>query len=252
MIPILAIPILNRGDFLLRCIRSIDYPVEKLLIVNNGNDAGVCAAIEQLEGEGDFELRTFKPGFNMGVAASWNWIMQNNPANYWLLVGNDIQFSPGDLRKIDKFVRAHPEYVMCPANWGHSLFAIRQACIDGAGYFDENYFPAYSEDQDHCRRINLAGLKWADVPDVHALHGEPPLWGSSTVWSDPILNKKSAVTQKNNAEYYRRKWGGDPGQEIFTHPYNNPELTVKDWLWDAELARANENPNFNSHSGGDS
>ncbi len=38
MIPILAIPVLNRGDLLLRCIRSIDYPVGKLVIVNNGDE----------------------------------------------------------------------------------------------------------------------------------------------------------------------------------------------------------------------
>jgi GT2 family glycosyltransferase len=242
MIPVLAIPILNRADFLLRCIRSIDYPVDKLLIINNGDDPGVNAAIEQLEGERDFDLRTYKPGFNMGVAASWNWIMKNNPADYWLLVGNDIQLTSGDLRKIDKFARAHPDYATMPANWGHSLFTMTPIGVEGVGYFDENYYPAYSEDQDWMYRLKLAGLPWQDVPDVHALHGEPPLWGSSTVWSDPILNKKSAVTQKTNAEYFRRKWGGPPGQETFTHPYDNPELSLKDWIIDPELAQANENP----------
>ena len=242
MIPILAIPILNRGDLLLRCIHSIDYPVEKLIIVNNGNDLSVNAAIEQIESEGEFDFRIFTPMCNLGVGASWNWIMRNNPAEYWLMVGNDIQFTPGDLAKIDKFVCAHPEFVLCPANWGHSLFAIRPSCVDQAGYFDENFYPAYSEDQDQMYRIKLAGAKWQDCPDIHSLHGEPPLWGSSTVWSDPVLNKKCGVTQQNNHEYFKRKWGGAPGEETFTHPYDNPELGLKDWIIDPELAKANENP----------
>jgi GT2 family glycosyltransferase len=243
-IPVIAIPVLNRADLFMRCVRSIDFPVDKLVIINNGSDPGIRQAIEQLGGEHDFNILVHQPGFNKGVAASWNWVMRNVPAEYWLIVGSDIQFTRGDLAKIDAFVRAHPDYVMCPANWGHSLFAIRPSCVEGAGYFDENFYPAYSEDVDHCRRINLAGLPWADVPDVHAVHGEPPLWGSSTVWSDPVLNRKCSVSQRNNAAYYKSKWGGDPGKEIFLTPFNDPDLTVKDCPIDADLLKANGHPEY--------
>lgn len=242
MIPVIGIPVLNRGDLLMRCIRSIDYPFEKLVIINNGDDAGVAAVIDQLRYNGMPGLDVVKAPYNLGVAASWNYIVQHFPAEYWLLVGNDIAFTPGDLKKIDEFVRAHPEYVMCPANWGHSLFALRQACFDGAGYFDESFWPAYSEDQDHCYRIKLAGLQWADVPNVHAVHGEPPLWGSSTVWSDAQLNARCRITQKNNLEYYVRKWGGAPGEERFTHPFNEAWRSIKDCSVDRELWEANGHP----------
>lgn len=241
-IPVLGCPVLNRGDLLLRMLRSIDYPINKIVIINNGNDLGIQAVLEQIEEESEYNLRIHNPGYNIGVASSWNWICKKNPAEYWLLAGNDIQFTPGDLRKIDLFVSTYYDYVMYPANWGHSLFAIRQSCFDGAGYFDQNFFPAYGEDQDHCYRIKLAGLKWTDVPNVHAVHGEPPLWGSSTVWSDPVLNRKCAITQQNNAEYFRRKWGGEPGKEKFIHPYDNPDLSIKEWIIDKDLAIANENP----------
>jgi len=243
-IPVVGIPVLNRADLLVRLIRSIDYPVEKLVIVDNGDDPAVFAVLEQLNRTGDYPFEIYYPGYNLGVASSWNWICRNNPAEYWLLIGSDIQLARGDLAKIDRFVRDNPQYVQCPANWGHSLFAIRQSAFDGAGYFDQNMWPAYSEDQDHCYRIKLAGLKWADVPDVHAVHGEPPLWGSSTVWSDPELNKKSAVTQANNAEYYRRKWGGNVGSETFTHPFDDQELTIKDCPEDKELLQANGHPGY--------
>ena len=241
-IPVLGIPVLNRADLLLRCIRSIDYPVGNIVIINNGTDPGVAQAIEQLFGELD-NLDIIKPSYNLGVATSWNLIIREYcEHSYWLLVGNDIQFSRGDLGKMDRFIQEHPEYATIPANWGHSLFAVTRDGLKGVGYFDENIWPAYSEDQDWMYRLKLAGLPWGDCPDIHAVHGEPPLWGSSTVWSDPVLNKRCAITQQNNHEYYAQKWGGAPGEEKFTTPFGDPSLTIKDCPINMDLLRANGHP----------
>jgi GT2 family glycosyltransferase len=243
MIPILGCPVLNRGDLLARMLRSIDYPVGKIVIINNGEDAGVAAMLDQFLMMGELPIVVHKPKFNLGVAASWNKIIRENPADYWLLIGNDIELAPGDLSKIDAWVRSNPEYVVAPANWGHSLFAVMPRCIEQVGWFDENFYPAYSEDQDQMYRIKLAGAPWADVSDCRAIHGEPPLWGSSTVWSDPVLTQRCKITQRNNHEYYRQKWGGDPGKETFTRPFNDQALTWNDCPFDLELAEANQNPN---------
>jgi len=50
------------------------------------------------------------------------------------------------------------------SNMGHpggghsySAFILTQSGLDRVGYFDENYFPAYSEDCDHVRRLILTG-----------------------------------------------------------------------------------------------
>jgi hypothetical protein len=245
MIPVLACPVLNRADLFLRMIRSIDYPVEKLVVINNGDDPGIAAAIEQLTMEGEVALEVTHPVCNIGVAASWNFVMRNYPdALYWLFIGNDIQLTKGDLKKMDHFIRSHTEYATVPANWGHSLFAVTKVGLDVVGYFDENFYPAYCEDQDWMYRLKLAGVDWADCPDVHAVHGEPPLWGSSTVWSDPKLTAKCAITQKNNHMFYEQKWGGPPGKEVFITPFNDPSLTLKDCPYNEDIAEANQNPVF--------
>ncbi|NDG20000.1 MAG: glycosyltransferase family 2 protein, partial [Betaproteobacteria bacterium] len=36
MVPVVIIPVLNRYDLLERCIDSLDYPIEKLIIIDNG------------------------------------------------------------------------------------------------------------------------------------------------------------------------------------------------------------------------
>jgi GT2 family glycosyltransferase len=239
MIPVIGIPVLNRGDLLLRCIRSIDYPYGKLVIVNNGADPGVCAVLEQLQRADRDRLLVLAPGCNLGVAASWNRIIRELPdADYWLLVGNDMMFAREDLLKIHRFVTLHASQVTCPANWGHSLFAVTNYGWRKIGSFDENFWPGYSEDQDHMYRVKLSGEPWADVPDIHATHGEAPSWGSHTVYADPELFQVFKKYQENNLMYYREKWGGAPGEEQFTHPYNDPDLDWTQWRWDRDLAEA--------------
>lgn len=240
MIPVLGIPVLNRGDLLLRCISSIDYPVRRLVIVNNGRDKSVRAAIEQVMALGPEcvgEYRVKEEPDNLGVAASWNAIMRENPAEYWLLVGNDIQFTDGDLKKMDAFIRAHPDHAVNPANWGHSLFAVQPRCLEVAGWFDENFHPAYLEDSDHMYRINKAGLPWADVPDVHAVHGEAPTWGSHTIYSLSGGLEANRISHRKNFGYYCRKWGGLPGRERFERPFGSPDLPLTYWELDPELRR---------------
>ena len=228
-IPVIGIPCLNRADLLLRCIRSIDHAFDKLIIVNNGNDPGVKAVCEQLGDEYLTKLVIYAPGRNLGVAASWNWIIDSQPtALYWLLVGNDIKFTPGDLRKMNRFIRAHLDYVTMPANQGHSLFAVTQRGRDTIGAFDEGFWPAYLEDSDHMYRVKLANAKWSDVPDVHAIHGEAPTYGSHTIYADAELFRRNQETHRANFEYYKTKWGGAPGEETFIVPYNDPALSASD------------------------
>lgn len=245
-IPVLAIPVINRADLLARCIRSIDYPVDEILVINNGRDVAVASILRQLSDEYAV-LSVHKPAENLGVSGSWNWAMHNRPkAEYWLHVGNDIQFTPGDLRLIDEGVRRHPEMVVRPANWGHSIFAVRPHCLTTAGDFDQNFVPAYLEDSDHMYRINLLGLPWADIgkaQDEHeecrAIHGEAPTWGSHAIYADRRLLEANRTTHGNNFRYYVRKWGGGPGEEKFTHPFDDPDWPVSKWVPDAEHLKAN-------------
>ena len=50
-IPVLGVASIFHAGYLLRCVRSIDHPVETLVVVHNGVDEGVAAAIETLQRE---------------------------------------------------------------------------------------------------------------------------------------------------------------------------------------------------------
>ena len=242
-IPVLGIPFYNRPDLLRRCLESIDYRVERIVIVDQGpmgvpTDLLRWAAVE-------FNQRLqhlYHP--NAGVAGAWNEILKLFPARWWMLVNNDIQFAPGDLCKMSGRVEYDltfgREAGVYYGNHGASWFAITDACIAGAGLFDENIYPAYLEDCDYAHRMKLLGIPAENIPGLGALHGNghdaaDTSQGSRTIQSDPELRRKNGITHGRNFEYYRAKWGGSNGEERYTHPFNDPKIPA--WAWSFQPGR---------------
>ena len=174
-------------------------------------------------------------GTNRGVAKSWNEGMlaaYSARADVVIIANDDIVFAPGDLARLgEKAVACRDRYIVSCAGFhqrfnrnmpsvGYSCFAINPVAIEKLGCFDENIFPAYCEDQDYARRAHLSGLNEENCPDTKLTH-----LGSNSVLSDPALGRQNLVTHRLNRSYYRRKWGGDGGQETYSYPFNNPRLT---------------------------
>ncbi|MFL6227743.1 MAG: glycosyltransferase family 2 protein [Pyrinomonadaceae bacterium] len=238
-IPFVGVPVLNRGDLLTRCVESLDYPVARIVVINNGDDEGVRESLSSLR-EGRPNLEVVKPAHNLGVAGSWNFFLREYDAPYHLICGSDIQFAPGDLEKIQRFAESHPEDAIMFGNHGYSIFALRRRGVETVGYFDENFYPAYLEDCDYAYRLKLLGARASNVPGINAVHGEAPYWGSSTILSDPTYRERNGVTHGNNFTYYRAKWGGINGEEIYPYPFNDPSRSPKEWTLDGAHRVAND------------
>jgi GT2 family glycosyltransferase len=244
-VPTLVIPVLNRGDLLLRAVRSIDHPVVLLLIINNGTDASVAEALATLQREPNPKVGCLNVfhcgGRNLGVAPSWNLGMRYLTSNsdWCVFMGSDIALAPGDLAKLNLAAYRNPDAGRVCANHGYSLFAVGGAARRIVGLFDENFRPAYLEDCDYDYRIGLAGLPKIEVPDCQAIHGDGTLTGSCTIHSDPVLRERNGITHGNNFDYYRRKWGGINGEEKFTQPFNDPTKPLDWWEIDAKHCQRN-------------
>lgn len=201
MIPALIVPILARPELLRAMIESIDYPVEKIVVIDNG---GVVPA----------DIEAIHLPHNIGVAASWNLGIKVTPrAPWWLIVNSDLTFGPGDLERLANTVSPRPAlYKML----GLAAFAINQATLEAIGLFDESFHPAYNEDIDYQRRADLAGVPHIEVgfSGTHV--------GSATIFADLIYRRQNAITHPANDRYYERKWGGTKqGGERFATPFNN-------------------------------
>lgn len=235
-IPVLGIPFYNRPDLLARCLDSIDYPVDKVVIVDQG-PASMTGWLRPRPLLKRVELIRHP---NAGVAGAWNELIKLFPARYWMLVNNDIAFALGDLCKLagrveyDRYFRPDQRPGVYYGNHAASWFAITDACIRTVGLFDENIYPAYLEDCDYAYRMKLLGVAAETLPEVAAIHGDgvdaaDTTQGSRTIHSDPELRRKNGVTHGRNFEYYRAKWGGNNGEERFLRPFN--DLACPVWAW---------------------
>lgn len=242
-IPLVAVPVLNRGDLLERFVNSIDAPVARLLIINNGRDPSVMEALSRVQkGRHEFidEITVVSSSHNIGVAPSWNAalrVMLANHLPYAVIAGSDIRLAEGDL---DKFRAAYDSQVPLQCgNHGYSLFMITPKAVDLVGAFDENFYPAYLEDCDYTYRLKRRGFDCRIIPEIFAQHGDSEMTGSCTIQSDPVLFNLNLQTHERNFGYYRRKWGGANDSETYEYPFDNSGLDLSFWQIDPGHRSAN-------------
>ena len=172
-------------------------------------------------------------GENRGLAKSWNeGVLEAFERGFdvVLVVNEDVTFGPGDLTQLAEAAALHREnYIVTGRAFHHSegvwssssygCFAINPVAIEQLGCFDENLFPVYYEDADYKRRAALARISsWhCDVTAIQ--HG-----GSQSL-SQSDVARQNRVTWTKNREYFNRKWGGDPAQEKFMHPFDDMRYT---------------------------
>jgi len=219
MIPVLGVPYINQPKYLESLIASIDEEIGQLVIIDNTFDGSA----PQIPG-----AVTVSAHCNFGVAASWNLIIKSNPlAPWWLIVNSDIEFAPGDLAQIVEAMKTCDVITM----HGFSIFAVSAKAIATVGFFDENFVPAYYEDDDWRYRCKLLGIAITDLA-LGATHR-----GSVAIRSDRWLMLENNRTFGENCSYFMGKWGGDKNLETFRTPFNGP-CSPREWTLDiSRLAR---------------
>lgn len=175
-------------------------------------------------------------GVNRGLAQSWNdGIIESyeRGADAVLVVNDDVTMSREDMLILANAAVEHREAGIIEAEGFNermnehqilqfAVFGINPIALDTIGYFDQNFAPIYFEDSDYSRRAALAGLIYHNAGETSMVHR-----GSATIGSVPELNQQNHMTFSLCNAYYRRKWGGEPGQEIFRHPFNDTRVGLK-------------------------
>ena len=233
-IPYLCVLTLVRLDLLKRLIDSIDYPVNNVVILFQGN-----VKRDKINLVNTFVKRFIfiSSNMNIGVSRGWNYFLKNFPSHYWLISGDDCFFEPSTLEHIAKFmsIPSSLENVFCglkiknrndvPA--GFNTFIITKLLLQKVGLFDENIYPAYYEDSDLWHRIQLTKQKVATIDDAYINSGDNKQTGSCTLNSvTPIYRQKMDQCYKQNEIYYKTKWNIE-GTNKFKYPFNNPKFDVK-------------------------
>lgn len=97
----------------------------------------------------------------------------------------------------------------------HNMTLFTKRWFGTVGYVDVNFYPAYFEDNDYARRGQLLGMKMVQLQKAKYFH----FW-SRTIKEDEEKRRENDFYFPKNEKYYITKWGGKPGEERYTTPYN--------------------------------
>lgn len=203
----IGIPTINRADLLNEALAKyvVDFPTTRILVVDNGDQEIMTHA----------NITTMKMPENVGVAASWNLIC-DTIFNDWdrsaaLTLNDDIYLGQTQDRIKHLILNWQDEdFITTAGTW--CAFIMRKRTFEKVGRFDEEFTPAYFEDNDFSYRMKLLDL---DVFQTKTL--SPVIYRNSmTIAKDPKLN----MNYHTNYQRYIKKWGGTVGNEKFKTPFD--------------------------------
>ena len=206
----IGIPAINRSDLLLNCVRSIDHPVERLLVVATKWGDKLEPSVEQALDEilsdhpdciENVEVQELSG--NLGCAGSFNYLIQQLGPS--IIACNDTRFGADALGRCLSFIRERPQnpihclFSMC-------IFNVSPLFINEIGSFDENLWPWGWDDIDVGYRIRKKGLEKAIfTKEMGTLFHDHP---TQSIYSAPDnLRKWMQQISARNTEYGMKKWG---------------------------------------------
>lgn len=201
----LGIPTINRKDLLEEALAVYKktWKNRHIFIVDNGN--------QDIDDNPPY-LKVWGKGENIGVAASWNKIIERQKLlgySHMMILNDDVIVTKSSF-DIEDFIEQNPADFY--TGLGYYSFIIPLATYDKVGPFDEKYFPAYYEDTDYTYRLQMAGMSKLDTEFLQP---------------EVLRTSKSGEKDKNLynrifecRRYYEKKWGGAPNEEKYTTPFN--------------------------------
>jgi GT2 family glycosyltransferase len=204
---IIGIPTLNRADLLNEALIGYfeDFQDTEIFIIDNGNQSIITR-------EEKFVI--YRPAENLGVAKSWNMIMDyadKLDATHVLMLNDDIYLGRTE-HEIKIVIKNNKDvdFINSFSNWCSYILKVEAWKI--AGKFDEDFFPAYFEDNSFDYKMTLSGRKktWTSFLD-------PVVYRNSmTIAKDPALNNRF----EHNRQLYVKMWGGLPTEEKYVTKFN--------------------------------
>lgn len=212
------IPCLNRFDMFTETMETVDTPIIPYVIDNWRGNRGVSGA------------------WNLGMERA-----MDDGHKYAVISNDDLKYHPGAIWGMYEAIRDTGAALVSPiqerrdkippartglqpgADFFCFIVDIDQI-VGEAGWFDQNFFPAYFEDNDMHYRMGLAGLTSFINTDVRVIHE-----GSMTQKFDRNKPVTNDIAFESNRSYFAMKWGGRPQQEVYRTPFNIPGLSVREW-----------------------
>lgn len=212
----MGIPYVNRPDLLRRAVESVSDLWPGACILDNSEHGEIYLQADRWPIPVHWHA-----GISLTFSQSMNYFLhlakrKNN--KLCLMMHNDAEALPGTASALlNHAVMAAAEQ----RRWGllfthyDTLVAFNMEAVAHVGSWD-TCLPQYFSDNDYYRRLRLAGWETIDT-GLPVLHHED---ASNTLKADPQRLQSNNITFPLYAQYYAAKWGGAPGEEQYTQPFN--------------------------------
>ena len=241
-----VVPVINLwNEYTKNCIDTLftsTYPIHQIILIDNAStDCTETVASNYDEQFSNFvyirntERRSVSASWNQGVkyaisgGATHVVVINNdtllhsraiqslvelleNSEGFGVITGRDIGriIPPSGLEEVELVdgVDEQPDF---------AFFLITKENYEKIGDFDEEFAPAYFEDNSYAYKTKLAGLKYGSLMSAPFYH-----FGSRT--QNTALGNGQIVCPspqfENNRKLYIDMWGGNPGEETYKTKFN--------------------------------
>lgn len=212
----LIVPVYKNFEGFTRLMASVDQTIYPIVIPNYEDNIGVSAGW-------NVGLReASRLGFALSLICNDDTVLQPGTINKLVQSMTDYDLVTA-INMRDKPLTPSEGYsddpdFSCFMVWTHD-FGPRGR----HGEFDENFTPAYFEDNDMHYRIKMSGRRAVCRTDAGHYHqgSVTQNWGGQQVVTGPMFIQ--------NQMYYVRKWGGTPGWETHRTPFDDPKMSINEW-----------------------
>jgi predicted O-methyltransferase YrrM len=207
------IPYVNRPDLLERAVASVRALWDNLVVIDQSSD-GLSREdhpwVDCIAGV----FRCATP--SMSFTQVMNWAQAEaleRGVEHLVFMHNDAECSGDVASRVLESARSRPRAGVVFTNYD-ALAVFQVPALRDVGPWDET-FRWYFADNDYYRRLLLHGWEQWNFGGQEVAHR-----GSQTLRSDPAIATQVAAEWRWHEDHYRHKWGGLPGQERFSIPYN--------------------------------
>jgi GT2 family glycosyltransferase len=204
---VVVIPTINRADLLNEALAKYfeDFKETHIAICDNGKQDIITR---------EEKFLIYRPENNLGVSASWNMLIDYADkinATHVLVLNDDIYLGRTE-HEVKMIIKNNPsaDFINSFQNW--CSFILKIDMWKKVGKFDEEFYPAYFEDNSFDYKMTLVNAEkaWTSFLDPIVYRN------SMTIAKDPTLNQRFA----QNRQTYIDMWGGIPTQEKYITKYN--------------------------------
>ena len=248
MIPVIGVPVINSPHHIRQLWNSINLPVQRLVFVHNRDQRQPNEKVEEVlchlqNIHSKWVRRVYIHAFrkNLGVSAAWNMVILRHPAPWWLICNADVSFRPTalsivvELMQVATTTRNATPLCVHTFGIGWSSFAITNHSIRTAGLFDENYYPAYSEDCDMLKRLAITRCSLWEGGGSHLFsHFGSASWRLSDRKSHLFRRVTTSNAGFNNWDYLATKFGNNRCDASYDRTPSSPST----WSFDARRRRS--------------